>query len=104
MIDCTRRPGARNGLPASDQPAHRQGASTSATIPLSPKSARGADEIGRAVGTLLNRRRVANTSITDNALSFMNDYAAIAVEGAFDGFDVLRTSVPAARCCLVRTR
>ena len=48
MIDCTRRPGARNGLPTSDQPAHRcgsgevrQGASSSARIPLSPKSARG---------------------------------------------------------------
>jgi hypothetical protein len=48
--------------------------------------------------------RSPNTTITDNALSFMNDYAAITVAGAFDGFDVLRTSVPAARCCLARTR
>jgi hypothetical protein len=45
-----------------------------------------------------------NTTITDNALSFMHDHAAIAAEAALDGFYVLRTSVPAARCCLVRTR
>jgi hypothetical protein len=34
----------------------------------------------------------------------MHDHAAIAAETALDGFYVLRTSVPAARCCLVRTR
>jgi len=45
-----------------------------------------------------------NTTSTDNALSFMHDHAAIAAEAALDGFYVLRTSVPAARCCLVRTR
>ena len=60
----------------------------------------GADEIGRAVGTLLNRRKVAK----HNALSFMHDHAAIAAEAALDGFYLLRTSVPAARRCLVRTR
>jgi hypothetical protein len=42
--------------------------------------------------------------VTDHALSFMHDHAAIAAEAALDGFYVLRTSVPAARCCLVRTR
>jgi hypothetical protein len=34
----------------------------------------------------------------------MHDHAAIAVEAALDGFYVLRTNVPAARCCLVRTK
>jgi hypothetical protein len=34
----------------------------------------------------------------------MHDHAAIAAEAALDGFYVLRTSVPAARCRLVRTR
>jgi hypothetical protein len=62
----------------------------------------GADKIGRAVGTLLNRRKVAKHYITDHTLSFMHDHAAIAAEAALDGFYVLRT--PAARCCLVRTR
>jgi hypothetical protein len=42
----------------------------------------GADKIGRAVGTLLNRRKVAKHYITDHALSFMHDHAAIAAEAA----------------------
>jgi hypothetical protein len=47
---------------------------------------------------LLDRRKVAKhfrITITDNALSFMHDHAAIAAEAALDGFYVLRTSVPA---------
>jgi Transposase DDE domain len=59
---------------------------------------RGADKIGLAVGALLGRRKVAKhfrITITDDALSFTRDNAAIATEAALDGFYVLRTNVPA---------
>src|SRR6516165_7050813 len=59
---------------------------------------RGADKIGLAVGALLGRRKVAKhfrLAITDAALSFTRDHAAIATEAALDGFYVLRTNVPA---------
>jgi Transposase DDE domain len=59
---------------------------------------RGADKIGLAVGALLGRRKVAKhfrIAITDDALSFTRDHAAIAAEAALDGFYVLRTDVPA---------
>jgi len=58
---------------------------------------RGADKIGLAVGALLGRRKVAkhfHITITDDALSFTRDHAAIAAEAALDGFYVLRTNVP----------
>jgi hypothetical protein len=59
---------------------------------------RGADKIGLAVGALLGRRKVAKhfrITITDDALTFTRDHAAIAAEAALDGFYVLRTNVPA---------
>jgi len=59
---------------------------------------RGADKIGRAVGALLARRKVGKhfrVTITDTALSFERDHAAIAAEAALDGFYVLRTNVAA---------
>jgi hypothetical protein len=59
---------------------------------------RGADEIGLAVGKVIGRRKVAkhfDLTITDGSLSFTRDHAAIAKEGALDGFYVLRTNVPA---------
>ena len=59
---------------------------------------RGADKIGQAVGALLGRRKVAKhflVTISDDALSFTRDQAAIAAEAALDGFYVLRTGVPA---------
>ena len=62
------------------------------------KPLRGAGEIGVAVGAVINRRKVRKhfrVTITDNALSFTRDHAAIAAEAALDGFYVLRTSVPA---------
>ena len=68
---------------------------------------RGADKIGLAIGAVLGRRKVAKhfqITITDSDLRFVRDEAGIAAEAALDGFYVLRTSVPAARCCLVRTR
>jgi Transposase DDE domain len=58
---------------------------------------RGADKIGRAVGALLGRRKVAKhfrISITDQTLSFEREHASIATEAALDGIYVLRTSVP----------
>jgi len=59
---------------------------------------RGADEIGVAVGKVINRRKVGkhfDLTITDASLSFERDHAAIAKEEALDGFYVLRTNVPA---------
>jgi hypothetical protein len=60
------------------------------------KPLRGADEIGLAVGKVISRRKVAkhfDLTITDDSLSFTRDHAAIAKEGALDGFYVLRTNV-----------
>lgn len=60
---------------------------------------RGAAAIGQAVGAVLGRRKVAKhfrIAIGDDDLDFARDHAAIAKEGALDGFYVLRTSVPAA--------
>ena len=62
------------------------------------KPLRGADEIGLAVGKVIGRRKVGkhfDITITDDALSFTRDHAAIAKEAALDGFYVLRTNVPA---------
>jgi hypothetical protein len=62
------------------------------------KPLRGANEIGLAVGKVIGRRKVAkhfDLTITDDQLSFTRDDAAIAKEGALDGFYVLRTNVPA---------
>ena len=62
------------------------------------KPLRGADEIGLAVGKVIGRRKVAkhfDLAITDNSLTFERNHAAIAKEGALDGFYVVRTSVPA---------
>jgi hypothetical protein len=59
---------------------------------------RGAGKIGRAVGAVLGRRKVAKhfrVTISDQALACERDEAAIAAEAALDGFYVLRTSVPA---------
>jgi Transposase DDE domain len=58
---------------------------------------RGADKIGRAVGAVLGRRKVAKhfqIAITDHDLCFTRDTAAIAAEAALDGVYVLRTNVP----------
>jgi hypothetical protein len=62
------------------------------------KPLRGAGEIGRAVGAVIGRRKVAkhfSIAITDDSLNFTRDHAAIAKEAALDGFYVLRTNVPA---------
>jgi len=59
---------------------------------------RGADKIGVAVGKVISRRKVAkhfDLTITDDQLTVARNHAAIAKEGALDGFYVLRTSVPA---------
>jgi hypothetical protein len=59
---------------------------------------RGAGEIGKAVGAVLGRRKMAKhfeQTITDNAFDFARKDEAIADEARFDGFYVLRTSLPA---------
>jgi hypothetical protein len=59
---------------------------------------RGQDAIALRVGAVLGRRKMAKhfaLIITDDALTFARDEAAIAREAALDGLYVLRTSVPA---------
>jgi hypothetical protein len=61
---------------------------------------KGAAAIGRAVGAVLGRRKVAKhfcITITEDDLDFARDAAGIAGEAALDGIYVLRTSVPAER-------
>ena len=61
---------------------------------------RGREQIALKVGAVLGRRKMAKhfrLTITDEALSFARDQAAIAREAALDGFYGLRTSLPAAR-------
>ena len=58
----------------------------------------GAAEIGQAVGAVLGKRKMAKhfeLSITDTAFGFTRKADAIAEEARFDGFYVLRTSLPA---------
>lgn len=62
------------------------------------KPLRGPEAIGIAVGKVVGRHKVAkhfDITITDDSLSFKRNHAAIAKEGALDGFYVLRTNVPA---------
>ena len=59
---------------------------------------RGAGEIGKAVGAVMGRRKMAKhfaLTITDDAFRFTRKAEAIAEEARFDGFYVLRTSLPA---------
>jgi hypothetical protein len=59
---------------------------------------RGAGEIGKAVGAVLGKRKMAKhfeLTITEDAFSFTRKADAIADEARFDGFYVLRTSLSA---------
>jgi hypothetical protein len=61
---------------------------------------RGAAEIGKAVGAVMGKRKMAKhfeLTITDDAFGFTRKTEAITEEARFDGFYVLRTSVPAER-------
>ncbi len=58
----------------------------------------GAAEIGKAVGAVMGRRKMAKhfeLTIEDAAFSFSRKADAIAEEARFDGFYALRTSLPA---------
>jgi hypothetical protein len=58
----------------------------------------GAAEIGKAVGAVIGKRKMAKhfeLTITDETFSFTRKADAIADEARFDGFYVLRTSLPA---------
>src|SRR5271170_7804342 len=62
------------------------------------KPLRGAGAIGKAVGAVMGKRKMAKhfeLTITDDAFSFTRKTGAIADEARFDGFYVLRTSLPA---------
>jgi hypothetical protein len=57
----------------------------------------GAAEIGKAVGAVIGKRKMAkhfDLTITDDAFGFTRKAEAIADEARFDGFYVLRTSLP----------
>jgi Transposase DDE domain len=59
---------------------------------------RGAARIGIAVGTVLNKHKMAkhfDVVISDTTLSWSRKQDAIAAEAALDGFYVIRTSLPA---------
>lgn len=59
---------------------------------------RGAGEIGRAVGAVLGKRKMAKhfaLTISDTAFAFTRQAEAIAEEARFDGFYVLRTNLAA---------
>jgi len=61
---------------------------------------RGRAQIALKVGAVLGRRKMAKhfgLTITDDALTFARDDAAIAREAALDGFYVVHTSVPPRR-------
>src|SRR5271165_3674749 len=58
---------------------------------------RGAGEIGKAVGAVMGKRKMAKhfaLTITDDAFSFTRKTDAIADEARLDGFYVLRTGLP----------
>src|ERR1700761_3943254 len=58
---------------------------------------RGAGAIGKAVGAVMGKRKMAKhfaLTITDDAFSFTRKTEAIADEARLDGFYVLRTSLP----------
>lgn len=61
---------------------------------------RGAAAIGKALGTVLGRRKMAkhfDTTITDDTFSFTRNLDAIAAEAALDGIYVVRTNLSAAQ-------
>jgi hypothetical protein len=61
------------------------------------KPLRGAGEIGKALGAVLGRRKMAkhfDTAITDDSFVFSRNHAAIAAEVALDGIYILRTNLP----------
>jgi hypothetical protein len=62
------------------------------------KPLRGADQIGLAVGQVLDRHKMAkhfNLTITDDSFSFIRKAETIAAEARLDGIYVVRTNVPA---------
>jgi Transposase DDE domain len=57
---------------------------------------RGKDKIGRAVGEVINKKKVAKhftVEVTDDGLTWRRDEARIAGEAALDGIYVIRTSL-----------
>ena len=62
------------------------------------KPLRGADQIGLAVGQVLNRHKMAKhfiLSIAEDSFSFARNAEAVAAEGQRDGIYIIRTNVPA---------
>jgi hypothetical protein len=67
---------------------------------------RGAAEIGKAVGAVLSKRKMAKhfeLTITDTVFSVTRNTEAVAEEARFDGFYVLRTSLPVELADAART-
>jgi len=73
-------------------------AAIAAAVTRPRRPLRGKDKIALKAGAVLGRRKMAKhfeLTITDTALTFTRNTAAIAREAALDGLYVLRTSVPA---------
>ena len=98
----------KNPLLAADRARKRQEllaaterdlASIATAIQRATRPLRGAAAIGLRVGKVLGRYKVGKhftIAITDRALDYQRDAAAIAAEAALDGLYVIRTNVPAA--------
>jgi Transposase DDE domain len=97
----------RNPLPAAERTRKREEllAATDAelarigkAVGRKSKPLRGADQIGLAVGKVLDRHKMAkhfNLSITDHSFSFARNAEAVAAEARLDGIYVVRTNLPA---------
>jgi Transposase DDE domain len=69
-----------------------------ARVQRTSKPLRGAGEIGKAVGAVLGKRKMAKhfiITITDATFGFTRNPTAIAAEAALDGIYVVRTNLPA---------
>jgi hypothetical protein len=97
----------KNPLLATDRARKRQEllaaterdlASIATAIQRAKRPLRGSAAIGLRVGKVLGRYKVGKhftIAISDNALRYQRDEAAIAAEAALDGLYVIRTNVPA---------
>jgi Transposase DDE domain len=98
----------KNPLLATDRARKRQEllaaterdlAGVATAIQRGKRPLRGAAAIGLRVGKVLGRHKVGKhftIAITDTALTYQRDAAAITAEAALDGLYVIRTNVPAA--------
>ncbi len=83
------------------QATERLLAAVAARLQRKHRPLRGAATIGIAVGTVLNKHKMAkhfDVVISDTTLAWSRKQDAIADEAALDGFYVIRTNLPAEAC------